>query len=431
MVADNREKEMKTVVGKLAIAFCSLVVSSSLSAQDCGALLTHGIKNIEVKYSSEAAIATKYYRHCGLDFKEVSDSILANIEVEIIGSGSGSGGFSRAQREEALRRWCVTNKDVAQSSQSDYHKSQTIMADAISAWSKCSELSAKGVQTRPVVSADLRTVTLSVSFTGPTSEIDYYGFDAEGFECNSRFPEMYGRDVEAHIKAGNAIKLRAGPAVSVVCSRSVAEKELNGQVYEWLSRGTISIRTGSDPYQMFFPESTNPKMPDSVAEALQAEVARLRRLGTPVGAVVGFYLSAPEIDALAPVWLPADGRILVDGESPLNGRKLPDLNGRVLLGMKSGVDLQDHKSSSGGTTELNEKWKISGRTGELQNTSCYTPYDADVRNKFPGANVAVWDTKSEEVGCQHIHEHKDSEYEFKGKLPLPPFQGVVYMVKVR
>ncbi len=396
------------------------LVPSTSFAQDCNALIAHGLRNIEVKHSSSAALATKYYRNCGLNFSSASDSVLANLEVEVFGYGSGSAGFSRAQREERLEQWCTTNKELAQSAQNEYVKSMSIMAEAVAAWSHCTELASRGVQTRPIISADQRTVSLSLSYTGPTNGVEFFGVAAENFDCDTKVPGMTVAQVRAAFEAGNAVLIKPA-AISVECHRGVGSKAVGGQSYTWLDRGTISVRTASDPYQLFFPEETVPPMPEQVSQRIESDLALAKRMLPPIGAIMGFLLTPAEAAALAPYWLPADGRTVHDSQSPLDGRKLSDLSGRYLRGVPATQDASDESINLGGLNTL----VINSMTENPTRGACAGGFSPEP-TALPGwSDAFVIDTTIDEVACRHNHKINIS-------VPFEPaHRGVIFLVRVR
>ncbi|HEX3126566.1 MAG TPA: hypothetical protein VH394_04490 [Thermoanaerobaculia bacterium] len=417
---------MSKALAGLAFIFFGMVSSAAL-AQDCNALIAHGLRNIEIQKSSSAAVATKYYRNCGMKFSDISDSVLATLEVEIFGYGSGNGGFSRAQREQRLDQWCITNREYAQSAQDQYVESQTIMAEALSAWSHCTDLAARGVHTEPRISGNQQIVDLSVSNTG-AGAIQFYGVTPTNFSCDTQVPKMKAAQVKATLGSGVPIDL--GPAaISVHCERKIEIKTVGGQQYKWLAAATISVRTASDPYQLFFPEETEPPLPEKLAQHIVNDFALLKRMLPPIGAIVGFVLKPEEVARLAPEWLPADGRVVNDSQSPLDKRILPDMNGRFLRGVPPNQDASDNASMTSGSLHMDQGVQLGGDTGELQHTTC-SPWDHEARNFFPNQQGDVWDSVNvDEQACQH--KHRLGNANLTTDLPEPPRRGVIFLVRVR
>lgn len=410
-------------VAVTAISF--LAPLATANGQNCDALLQHGLRNVEVRYSSQASLATKWYRNCGLNFNDTSDSTLAHAEVEIFGSGGGGADFSRQQRETRLHRWCEENRELAQAAQSQYVQAENLMSEAVTAWSQCTVLASKGLQTQPIISADRRTVNLNVSYTGP-SPIEFFGVESENFTCDTRIPSMRPNEVATLLDSGNPIPLAAA-AVSVQCRRKVDKRQVGDQEYTWIERATISIRTSANPYLLFFPEETEPPLPARIANQIRKELTEMQPLLPPVGAVIGFALSPAAASSLAPAWLPADGRRVADPLSKLNGQTLPDLRNRLPLGAADADDASDNAKAAGGSlTDI--ATHLTGSTAELVRTRCVN-HQAEARNAFADQNCAVWDTFTQEAACQHTHPI-DGSFQV-AELPWQPYRKLIYLVRVR
>lgn len=319
-------------------ASAALLSTHTNASNSCNAIITHGLRNIEVSKSSEASIATKYFNHCQKNFESMSDDMLVSVEVEVFGKGAGGGDFSRQRREQRLNEWCTTNKETAISNRTAYNESQVFYQGAISAWERCTALYAKDVRITPVITPDARTVNIGVVYGGNTkSGILLYGVRAENFTCDVTGP------------AGKVLKLPAeiqNQNWQVSCKRSSpAKTPRDGQEYMVLPRGTISIETASDPFQLFFAEEWDPGAPSR-------EVAKLRlalkQAEVPVGTVVASTLTADQFMSprnaqySADKWLPADGRPLPPGsllEQITGARNTPDWSteqqGLILLDVVS------------------------------------------------------------------------------------------------
>lgn len=187
---------------------------------------------------------------------------------------------------------------------------------------------------------------------------------------------------------------------------------------------------------------------DARVEALQATLARqneevqrlkdqvleqreklqlLQGYGIPIGAVVPFFLTPSETRKLEPFWLPADGRVVVDLESPLNGRRLPDLVERMVLGKSANLDVSvSDATMEGGSQILNLSLPYSGST-----TGAQFPWGAGGRIPQVFEPEFTIDTTVDELKhANHRHDYSGS-IRNQVTLPLPPFRGLVYMVRVR
>src|SRR5262245_1051824 len=115
---------MRSFYGALISMICTLIPTQGKSAS-CDAILVHGLRNISISRNAEASIATNYFNHCQKNFESLSDQQLAKAEVEILGSGSGSGEYSRNRREERLQQWCTLNAATAAQNRNSVQESQT------------------------------------------------------------------------------------------------------------------------------------------------------------------------------------------------------------------------------------------------------------------------------------------------------------------
>jgi hypothetical protein len=305
----------------IAIAVLSKNVYANSS---CDAIITHGLRNIEVAKSSEAAIATRYFNHCQKNIESLSDETLGKAELEIFGQGAGGGSYDRKRREERINDWCTTNRDLAYSNRTSFTESQVFYQGAVSAWEKCVALGAKDVRISPVISPDSRTVSIGMVYNGNTkSGILFYGVEQEGFTCNVTGPEGKKQKLPDEIKNLN---------MQVSCVRAPAlQQTRNGEKFQVLPRGTITIQTASDPFQLYFPEEWDPGLP--AKEIAQLRVS-IRNAELPVGTIIKSALAPDQFanpnnyQYSADKWIVADGRTLPAGTryEQLTGSKVaPDM----------------------------------------------------------------------------------------------------------
>lgn len=157
-----------------------------------------------------------------------------------------------------------------------------------------------------------------------------------------------------------------------------------------------------------------------------AEIQGLRKrisISAPVGTVIPMFLSPRQIRKLAPQWLPADGSIVHDPDSPMYQQKLPDLRDRVVLG--GGIDqsvLPDDPENVGGALSKEIAVTLKGRTdgAHMFDVQGY------VHTVFPPRFTI--DTQKDEVqSANHFH---NVTVNGQVKLPIPrqPFRKLVYMV---
>lgn len=137
-------------------------------------------------------------------------------------------------------------------------------------------------------------------------------------------------------------------------------------------------------------------------------------LGVPVGAVLPFVGS---LDSLPPEWLPCDGRVVDDPDSPLHGAALPNLtDDRFLMGVESSYQVR----GLGGTNEI----AFDGSHGHAGETAS----QVTLRRGTPRYLVDRGDR-----GVQHTHKlemRTDGRHQHGGEN-RPKFYGVRFIIRVK
>jgi hypothetical protein len=137
--------------------------------------------------------------------------------------------------------------------------------------------------------------------------------------------------------------------------------------------------------------------------------------GVPIGGVLPVALKADEVARLSPRWLPADGRLVEDKNSPLSGRRLPDLRGATVFG----ADPSDNASQAdrAGTTDLS----LSGQAIRVESKQFENAAEAEQCSEVVG------DTNAKETKCGKLQ----SDVSGTVKLPLPPHVKLIWIMRVR
>lgn len=157
--------------------------------------------------------------------------------------------------------------------------------------------------------------------------------------------------------------------------------------------------------------------------AATAQTVNTKRSMPPVGAIIGFVLTPAEAAKLKPEWLPADGKVVTDAKSPLNGRTLPDMNGLVLRGVPATQDASSDAGTTGGSTNLT----INANTQEGRYSECSGGFSPQPTAGAGFQNTGfVIDTPGDEVACNHKHA-----LSITVPAPAPPYRGVIFLVRVR
>jgi hypothetical protein len=290
----------------LTSGLIGLTMTTTALAQNCDAIIQHGLNNVSTSYSNETTISLKYFNHCQKNLDTLDSSKMVDMEIEVFGIGRGSGGYKEEERRTALKEWCTTNRDTAMRNQTNINKAQEIYQGAVDAWSKCNALKTSDVKITPVISPDNQTVDIGIVYTGATrSGILLNGVLPDGFTCVSTRPD------NKQIKLPEEIRQLT---FNVACRRSSPQKEQSGgETYMRTPRGTITVQTSSNPFQLYFAEEYSPPLPASQAKKI---LDLLPRLEPPVGTVIASALSEdqfyspnnPQGDRAK--WILADGRPL-------------------------------------------------------------------------------------------------------------------------
>jgi hypothetical protein len=299
--------------------------------QDCNAILAQGLRNVQVSKSQDAAVATKYYNNCGLDFSKVSDEILVATEAEVFGYWGGHGNVTRTQREEKLHQWCITNKEYAESHHQAYNEGQSIFAPSVTAWDNCNKLASHSIEILPLITPDDRTVDIKVGYTGPGHDVKLQKIDKNAFTCS----------IASNRGAAITLPYVLSPdLVNIHCERDAPKPETVGDShYKVLPRGTISIGTGGDTLQLFFAEQYNPELPEAAAAQMRSNIESLKQAlsNNCLSCIQPSVLPEPKFQAMnGSGWVLCAGQDMKDSKlAKLIGEtKVPDLRGVYLRGKK-------------------------------------------------------------------------------------------------
>lgn len=329
---------MKRLLG-MAAGLC--LCANSFAAANCDAIIGHGMRNIEVSQSANAAIALKYFNHCQKNFSLLTDQQLAEAEVEVFGYGSGSGGYSRQTRNERLDQWCTANQSVARTVQTSSQRTQTFYQGAVSAWESCNALNSKDIIITPRISPDAKTVDIGIVYRGgATSGVNLLAVRTEGFVCTTISP------VDAKPVAF-PYEVRS-MSIQVNCIRDASKKKMyRGEEFDHLDKGTISIQTSSDPFQLYFAEEWDPGLPATLAEQIRGQgVKDELPIGTVVTSVLtpDKFFSSDNPQYQAGEWVVADGKPLPPGTA--YGKLMGSSHAPDLRYLDAALHVMDVRSTS-------------------------------------------------------------------------------------
>lgn len=391
----------------------AILTEAQAGGQNCDAIIQHGLRNVSVKAGSEARTATTYFNHCHKDFSDLSDSMLASVEVEIFGSG-GEASYSRDRREQRLTEWCKQSASSATSHRSVYEESRQFYDAAVSAWSRCNELKSKDVLV-DFISANGQIVQINLRYSGPTrSGIRLVGVDASGFVCETRVPAENGYRLLANSTNDSGVfdSPEIGrEAIGVRCQRNIAQRRQMGEEsFDYLPAGVISIDTASLPFQFSFVEEWTPDLPRASAKDFDRRVGALEVIpDVPVGTLL----------AWDPHERDAEGRVVRERQLPAGWQICDGTNGTP--------NLKGSFLRGGGTSESGAKG--GAETHKIPHRSIRTWTNGfDAAKSFNGdprtvvCSGAGWCT-----GAAITSEGNVPEYDVP---TVPPFYSVVYIMKI-
>ena len=163
-----------------------------------------------------------------------------------------------------------------------------------------------------------------------------------------------------------------------------------------------------EPYQEMVPRQRLASVPYAV-QAQHAELARNSLDSVPVGAIVDFWWPSGMAYELPAGWLPCDGRVVNDPESPFNGKQLPDLRDQFVRGAPTSAQILD----TGGSVSHTHQVSIPDHTHSI-----------DHDHAAFGVNTTVTDGLEERRGgagatyTQATYDHTHSVW-----VDVPAYSG--------
>lgn len=129
------------------------------------------------------------------------------------------------------------------------------------------------------------------------------------------------------------------------------------------------------------------------------------RDSAPIGTVSPFFLTPAKVKEMAPVWLEANGQTVNNPSSPLFGKTLPNLSGRVVRGSNGEqLDVTDTSNLAQleGGSDRRRGEQVSGK-----------------RDAVCGGDRLAWDTTVDETQCGHLDV-----------TVTDPYRKLVFLVRV-
>jgi hypothetical protein len=260
--------------GQVVLSVVLFLVGQIVIAQNCQALLNHGLYNIEIKTSQDDVSQNLFNQLCSESFSldSLSESKVKSFGASLsyagfgIG-GSSSGGSSKEQVKVARDQFCSTMSSQASSNVQVSSEVRTLFPEALTTFERCLELEAKGlhidVQIQPSSQA-AKTIVYGLTSTTPGSlKLTGVNIDPAGtFTCTGK-TEIGGSLVEFN---GDTETSLSTNQVNFVCTRN----QQNG-VYE---AATISVLTNDENLSTYFARvPLLPELQNTKANELETQLS--------------------------------------------------------------------------------------------------------------------------------------------------------------
>jgi hypothetical protein len=264
--------------GQVILSVVLFLVGQIVIAQNCQALLNHGLYNIEIRTSQDDFNQNLFNELCK-DSSILEDSSESKVKsfgasLSYAGIGVGansSGGSSKEQVKVARDQFCSTMSSQTSSDKLASSEVRTLFPQALNVFERCLELEAKGlhidVQIQPSSQA-AKTVVYGLTSTTPGNlKLTGVNVDPEGaFTCKGK-TEIGGSLVEFNGKTEASLSTNQ---VNFVCTRNQ-----QNNVYEG---ATISVLTNDENLSTYF--ARMPLLPELQEERAKKLESQIRALET-------------------------------------------------------------------------------------------------------------------------------------------------------
>jgi len=287
----------------------------SLLAQDntCSVLLQQGIYDT-YKQKSGAVNSSQFHTYlCDAYSRYKQDQQAGSVQATY-GVFGGGGSYSASQLDVIGKAMC-TATDSSAFSQNDLSiASSTINPQAVLAFSDCMKQFAYGMRTQTVIRpSDSGHIDLSINYVATpgapnTTDLKFVKVSPENsWNCSGTLWD----------KRNGGIALD-NSVYALSCERVFNTTTVDGRQYKALG-STITVSTGNATItRNFDPEPAAPPPPPGTF---------------PVGSIIPFWGKKADADQQKSLgWWPCDGTTITDQLSPLYNTKAPNLDGTFLRG---------------------------------------------------------------------------------------------------
>jgi len=364
-----------------------------LLAQDntCAVLLQQGIYDT-YKQKSGAVNASQFHTNlCDAYSRYKQDQQAGSIQANY-GVFGGGGSYSASQLDVIGRAMCTATDSSAYSQNDLSIASSTINPQAVLAFSDCMKQFAYGMRTQSVIrESDSGHIDLSINYVATpgspnTTDLKYVKVSPEtSWACAGTLWD----------KRNGGIALD-NSVYSLSCERVFNPTTVDGRQYKAMG-STITVSTANATItRNFDPEPAAPPPPPGTF---------------PVGSIIPFWGTKADADQQKSLgWWPCDGSLITDQLSRVYNTKAPNLDGVFLRGSTTS------QGQGGGSA------------------SFHVP-DQTIDSTYNGWSAAtgpeMWVLKGGMGFASGSILKETGTYKGLDVPTLPPFQTVVYLIRIR
>jgi hypothetical protein len=391
----NKEEVDMKVVGAVTMALLASVVSPLAQAaeDDCSVLLQHGLYDRLRQTSDAANAAQSTQAFCNAYNSWKQSNAGGDAGLSIPGIGGLSGTYSQAQAEAVASLACGSSSSSSSASQNYALAVDRISPEGVQAWRECVSLTNAGLKSKTTYrESDQGQLTLEVWYVAPV------GAPAQTKIKDIIVTPPRSLDCKGTLAGAATTKASIGTqSVAISCERTFSPTafDFNGRkVRAGASSVTVMTDTGTLTRHFAPAFIEAPPIP----------------LMLPVGTIIAFSGDTAMIQSVrAAGWWPCDGSLVQDPISPLNGKPTPNLVDRFLNGSKA-------SGGTGGQASVDVAFPVSVVAKAWGPTRDSHPHSLVVQDG------ETWHEGSEVVSRGTVSGSVQT---------VPPFYGVIYLIKVK
>jgi hypothetical protein len=255
-----------------AILFLVAVAANAqpTRSNQCNAVFSAPITNLRTQVSETSMQRFINSQLCSEKYNSASSENKAKLDVayKVFSLGAQTGAQSVSEYQE---RFCSSKTDDSTKAAFDYLQIQTVSDSALSAWSRCVELTNRGwdfeFQTPSPMTLNFRVSRTQqglVSLTG----IDIHTESPNQVTCTADKLGVISKKGVSDVQIDQN-------GWSMSCQRTSSSKVLNGQTYSYYPETTVTIRAEGSFFTYNQPSVFIPLAPDDEVRQLRAALKKL------------------------------------------------------------------------------------------------------------------------------------------------------------